>query len=65
MKLISPSPGLSVHAGGHGIMPISQTFVFPGDARALTTTDSKFGITAKDVICECSNVYFCNPTDFG
>jgi hypothetical protein len=33
------------------VLPISQTFVFPGNAIALTTTDSKYGITAKDVIC--------------
>lgn len=53
-------PGLSTHASGHGVLPISQTFVFPGNAIALSTTDSKYGITAKDVICEspfstCSN----------
>lgn len=46
-------PGLSSFSGAHGNIETwrSQVFIAPGEIKALAMSTSKFGITAKDIIC--------------
>lgn len=49
------TPGLSSFAGGHDVSAISQTFISPTGIEQLAFTDSKFGITTKDLVLVDSN----------
>ena len=49
------SPGLSTFAKEHDdVKAIAQTFIAPGEIKTIAMTNSKFGITAKDIICGLS-----------
>lgn len=52
--MLTHRPGLSSFAAGHNVDFRAQTFIAPGEIKRMTMTTSKYGVTAKDLVCECT-----------